>query len=76
MAGIDTSTGHLFLVEANATTAADFKPSNTDAAPCYVPSFVSVAVLLAGIIMARFGLWISDLTITQILQESLQSRYV
>ena len=76
MAGIDTSTGHLFLVEANATTAADFKPSNTDEAPCYVPSFVSVAVLLAGIIMARFGLWISDLTITQILQESLQSRYV
>ena len=37
---------------------------------CYVPSFLSVSVFLSGIILARFGLWISDLTITQTLQVS------
>ena len=35
---------------------------------CYVSSFLSVAIFLAGIILARFGLWISDLTVTQVLQ--------
>ena len=35
---------------------------------CYVTSMLSVSVLLSGIIFARFGLWISDLTITQNLQ--------
>ena len=29
----------------------------------------SVGVLLSGIVLARFGLWVSDLTISQILQE-------
>ena len=32
----------------------------------------SVIVLLAGIISARFGLWISDLSITQIMQENVE----
>ena len=35
---------------------------------CQVSSFLSVSVFLSGIILARFGLWISDLTVTQILQ--------
>jgi len=34
----------------------------------------SVIVLLTGIILARFGLWISDLSITQILQENVEER--
>ena len=38
---------------------------------CYVSSFISVSVLLCGIILARFGLWVSDLTVTQILQVML-----
>ena len=37
---------------------------------CYVSSFLSVAIFLSGIILARFGLWISDLTVTQVLQVS------
>ena len=40
----------------------------TDATYCYVSSFLSIAVFLTGIILARFGLWISDLTVTQALQ--------
>ena len=31
-------------------------------------SFLSIGVMMAGIILARFGLWNLDLTITQILQ--------
>ena len=34
-------------------------------------SFWSVGVLVTGIITGKFGLWISDLTITQLLQENV-----
>ena len=40
----------------------------SDVSTCYVSSYISVSVLLSGIILHRFGLWISDLTITQTLQ--------
>ena len=40
----------------------------SDVSSCYVSSYISVSVLLSGIILHRFGLWISDLTITQTLQ--------
>ena len=33
--------------------------------------FWSVGVLMTGIITGKFGLWISDLTITQLLQENV-----
>ena len=36
------------------------------------PIMTSVSVLLAGIILARVGLWISDLSVTQILQENVE----
>jgi len=36
-----------------------------------VESYVSVGSLLLGIILARYGLWMSDLSITQILQEGV-----
>ena len=41
-----------------------------DDTSCHVSSFLSVSVFLSGIILARFGLWISDLTVTQALQVS------
>ncbi len=43
------------------------EPSDTPE-DCSTSSFASVAAFLAGVIGARFGLWITDLTITQILQ--------
>ena len=39
-----------------------------DEVGCSSFNFSSVYVLLAGMVLARFGLWISDLTITQIIQ--------
>lgn len=39
---------------------------------CLNESYISVSVLLFGIILARFGLWISDLSVTQILQEHVE----
>ena len=38
-------------------------------------SFWSVGLLLTGIIMARFGLWVSDLTINQQLQENVEEEH-
>ena len=38
---------------------------------CSSFNFQSVYVLLAGMVLARFGLWISDLTITQVIQVNL-----
>ena len=35
-------------------------------------SLIAVCVLMSGIIAARFGLWITDLTINQILQERVE----
>merc|ERR1712156_1038415 len=35
-------------------------------------SMIAVCVLMSGIIAARFGLWITDLTINQILQERVE----
>ena len=42
---------------------------------CSVSSYLSVGVLMAGIIGARFGLWISDLSVTQILQENVEEEH-
>ena len=47
-------------------TLADRKPE------CRVSSFISVGVFLAGVIAARFGLWIADLSVNQTLQEEVQ----
>ena len=43
---------------------------------CSNSDFLSICVFLAGIISARFGLWISDLTITQILQANIIRRQI
>jgi len=34
-------------------------------------SLISIIVLLAGIVFARFGLWLADLSITQVMQENV-----
>ena len=34
--------------------------------------YTSVIVFLTGIILARFGLWITDLTVTQVIQERVE----
>ena len=44
----------------------------TESEECQVTSSVSVIVFLTGIIGARFGLWLADLSVTQILQESVE----
>ena len=49
---------------------------NDDVPECHNSSLLSVSVLLAGLILARFGLWVSGLTITQIIQESHQHRLI
>ena len=42
---------------------------------CRIPSFLSVSILLSGILVAKFGLWISDLTITQTIQENVEEEH-
>merc|ERR1719357_417322 len=49
-------------------------PEN-DVAP-WLLAHCSVIVFLAGIILARFGLWIVDLTVNQLLQEEVEVRGV
>ena len=62
----DTST-----IQPNVSSLIAYNDTNsmaTENENCNVSSFLSVSVFLSGIILARFGLWISDLTVTQTLQ--------
>ena len=52
----------------------EFGRAESKAVACFVSSFISVAIFLSGIIAARFGLWLIDLTITQILQEEVEEQ--
>lgn len=47
--------------------------SNTTALPAssYSISYISIGLLLAGIVTSRLGLWLSDLTISQLFQEAV-----
>lgn len=57
---------HLFpIMTANFTTP----PSHVEKF-----SFISVSLLLSGLILSRAGLWITDLTVTQLLQENVAER--
>ncbi len=42
---------------------------------CKIDSYASVSGLLAGMVVGRFGLWVADITITQITQESVLEEY-
>ena len=49
--------------------------TSEDPSECQIPSFLSVSVLLSGILMAKFGLWIADITITQTIQEDVEEEH-
>ena len=49
--------------------------SSDEIVSCQIPSFFSVSILLSGILVAKFGLWISDLTITQTIQENVEEEH-
>ena len=49
--------------------------SNIVEKQCESSSYLSVTVFLVGLIAGRFGLWVSDLTITQILQENVKEEH-
>ena len=59
------------LVETNKTTT----PSYEELSECRIPSYLSITILLSGILLAKFGLWISDLTITQVIQEEVEEEH-
>merc|ERR1712062_347219 len=52
-----------------ATTTTTELAEHTLTFQAYWQSYGSVSIFLAGIILARFGLWLVDLTVNQILQE-------
>ena len=57
-------------------TNSSMEVSNRDYVVDTCPSsMISVIVLMSGIITARFGLWVSDLTITQLLQENVKEEH-
>ena len=58
------------FVETNSTT-----PSYEELSECRIPSYLSITILLSGILLAKFGLWISDLTITQVIQEEVEEEH-
>ena len=45
----------------NSTSQSTGIEASREVAACFVSSYVSVGVFLAGVISARFGLWIADL---------------
>jgi len=59
------------VVETNNSTLS----LSDEVADCQIPSILSVSILLAGILVAKFGLWISDLTITQTIQEKVEEEH-
>lgn len=56
------------FVSTETSFASQSEINSLDDSACYVSSSLSVSVLLCGIILGRFGLWVADLTVTQILQ--------
>ncbi|XP_042865052.1 solute carrier family 40 member 1-like [Penaeus japonicus] len=67
---------NISLAEENGTVALDvpLNPSSNESNPESKEEIVytSVILLLTGIITSRFGLWLADLTVTQILQEGVE----
>ena len=59
-----------------ANSSLEFNSTDVKIRDCSVTmgyeNFISVGVMLFGIMLARFGLWVTDLSITQILQENVE----
>ena len=54
----------------NGTNTEEFSFDN-----CQTSSYTSVGLLLASIISGRFGVWLTDITICQVLQEKVQEEH-
>ncbi|XP_046573533.1 solute carrier family 40 member 1-like [Haliotis rubra] len=66
--------GHSDVTVDNCTSLTNLTASGSSGAmttttPLVLKSYVSIALLITGIITARFGLWIADLSITQLFLE-------
>lgn len=61
------------VVSGNWTLSTSPAPADAEG-ECEVSSMVSVTTLMAGIVAARYGLWMADLSITQLLQENVDER--
>lgn len=70
---LDTTSELATATLCNSTAVASCSEAKCSAAAAGQFDYTSVGVMLAGIIVARFGLWIADLSITQILQENVQT---
>jgi len=67
-----THGGSTNILEAmNSTDEAEVTSERSWTEPEFWVSYTSVLVFLTGIILARFGLWIVDLTVNQLLQEKV-----
>ena len=55
----------------NRTAGSAVDDTRSDCGEAETTDFISVGVFLTGIIAARFGLWVSDLAVTQIFQENV-----
>ncbi|CAL4068552.1 unnamed protein product [Meganyctiphanes norvegica] len=64
---IINGTEDLFINASNFSTQKLLSEDDVNEAPVYT----SVILFLSGIILSRFGLWLADLTVTQILQENV-----
>ncbi|KAI8782423.1 solute carrier family 40 member 1 [Biomphalaria glabrata] len=72
----DLTSGHSVTTK-NETNCSEILPNGNVTLPCaeavlHVSDNISVWMLLAGIITSRFGLWVADLTISQLYMESVE----
>jgi len=63
---------HNILEAINSTNEVEVTLERNWTEPQFWVSYTSVLVFLTGIILARFGLWVVDLTVNQLLQEKVE----
>lgn len=76
---VSSHENHVFNQSEEENTTINFNRTNFNDSLTQTPtdaikipnSYISVSLLMVGIITARFGLWISDLTVTQLLLENV-----
>ncbi len=49
----------------------DTRPPYDEEADCEIDSYASISAMLTSLVLARFGLWMADISVTQITQESV-----
>ncbi len=53
----------------------DDRPPYDEDEPCSLDSVASITALLTGLVLARYGLWVADISVTQITQESVDEEH-